>query len=353
LECVLKIAIKESVDAVVAYGTDVGATTAAWVAEHCGLRGNPYDAVVTLTNKGRFRQFQRRCGFYTPEFIILTNDDLSNRVSIETLIRSKVGIPLIVKPVDASGSRGVTRVYESKDLEAAITKASMFSRCGDIIVEELVPGIGFQICGEGFIQDGKIIFHAFADEHFSPGIVPPIAESFPCEAGKDEIACGVAVLQAIFTELGMKDGPFNFDLLYTARGDILVIEIGPRNGGNRMPEAIIHAFGVDMIKATVESALGRKVELLTQHSRCCSTYSIHAKESGVFLGVDYSREIIEHIVSEQIFVVPGERVERFEQGSQMLGCLILAYENHAQMKSLIGRLDDLVCVHIVPREASG
>jgi len=135
-------------------------------------------------------------------------------------------------------------------------------------------------------------------------------------------------------------------LLFTSSGEVFVIEIGPRNGGNRMPEAILYAYGTDTIMATVESALGRTVELPRQWVRHCATYSIHAKRSGVFRSLEYKGGIEERIISEQIFVGEMDEVERFENGSQMLGCLILSFDDHKQMISTMARIDDMVHVQV-------
>ena len=346
LHGVLQIAIKESVDAIVAYASDVAAPTAAWVAQRMGLRGNPYEAVLTLTNKARFRKFQKERGHFAPAFLIYTAERLVGGVAMKEEVTNRLGLPVVVKPVDASGSRGVSKIHDAEKLVSALSLASKHSRCGDVIVEQLIPQAGYQICGEGFLQDGKIIFCVFADEHFAPGIVPPIGESFPCTVSKEKVTLGVDALQSIFSDLEMRDGPFNFDLLYVASGDVFVIEIGPRNGGNRMPEAILHAYGTDTIMATVESALGRTVALPKQWVRHCATYSIHAKHNGVFRSLEYKGGIEERIISEQMFVGVGDAIERFENGSQMLGCLILSFDSQEQMISTMARTDDMIHVQV-------
>lgn len=335
---------EQKVDAIIAYGTDVGAPTAAWVSERLCLNGNPYNAVITLTDKGKFRQFQKEREYFTPKFLIVNQDRLRNEADLPSQILEELSLPLIVKPVDASGSRGISRAHEHEQLQQALALAAENSRSGDIIIEELIPYVSYQICGEGFLHDGKIIFHAFADEHFTPGILPPVGETFPSSASEEQVQKAVDVLQDIFSTLGMRKGPFNFDLVYLPTGEVFVIEIGPRNGGNRMPEAIANAYGVDMIAATVESALGHDVQLEKQWLRYSATYSVHSKKPGIFERVEYDPKIRPHIVNEQMFVNPGERVQRFSQGSDMLGCLILTFENHNQMVSMMQDMDQLIQV---------
>lgn len=344
LQDICNKAEEQKVDAIIAYGTDVGAPTAAWVSERLGLNGNPYNAVITLTDKGKFRHFQKEQKYFTPKFLILNQDRLKNEADLPAKVLEELDLPLIVKPVDASGSRGINRVREREQLQHALALAAENSRSGDIIIEELIPYVGYQICGEGFLHDGKIIFHAFADEHFTPGILPPVGETFPSSTSEEQTKQAVDILQDIFSTLGMRQGPFNFDLVYLPTGEVFVIEIGPRNGGNRMPEAIANAYGVDMIAATVESALGNDVQLERQWLRYSATYSVHSKKPGIFERVEYDPKIQPHIVNEQMFVKPGEKVQRFSQGSDMLGCLILTFDSQDQMISMMQDMDQLIQV---------
>ncbi|MDP3883883.1 acetyl-CoA carboxylase biotin carboxylase subunit family protein [Hydrogenophaga sp.] len=346
MQAVYRVASDHAVDAVIAYGSDVGAPTAAWVAERLGLSGNRYDAVITLTNKGKFRKFQKERGYFTPKFLILDQDHLEKIHDSYAQIINELRLPFIVKPVDASGSKGISRIHEVEQLPRAVALAAMHSRSSGVVIEELVPYVGYQICGEGFLHDGKIIFHAFADEHFVTGILPPVGETFPSFVSEEQVQQGIDVLQRIFDDVGMRRGPFNFDLVYLATGEVFVIEIGPRNGGNRMPEAISAAYGVDMIDATIKSALGFNVTLDRRWLRYCATYSVHSNKSGIFRFIEYDQKIQSHIMSEQIFVVSGDRVERFEQGGNMLGCLILSFDSHKQMISKMNEMDQLVRVSV-------
>lgn len=346
LDSVCNLAEKEKIDAVIAYGSDVGAPTSAWVSERLGLKGNSYNAVTTLTNKAAFRQFQKKGNYFIPKFLVLDREIINNKTELSTKVFSEISLPLIVKPVDASGSKGISRVHTQEQLSNAINLATKYSRSGDIIIEQLISYVGFQICGEGFLQDGKIIFHACADEHFVPEISPPIGESFPSSASDEQINQGIKELQKIFTELGMQRGPFNFDLLFLETGEIFVVEIGPRNGGNRMPEAIANAFGADMITATIQSAIGDNVALNKQWTRYSATYSVHSKKTGVLQSIEYDPKLKSHITDEQIFIRSGEKVQRFTQGGDMLGCLILSFDSHEQMLSIISHMDELVHVQV-------
>lgn len=340
-EAVLAIARAEGVDAVLSYGTDVGAPTAAYVAERLGLRGNPYEAVVTLTDKGRFRRFQLDHGFFCPVFATFTADGFDQVLEmLRTLSR-----PAMVKPVDSSGSKGVTRVEHPAMAESALRYAFAHSLSGRVIVEECVPAAGYQVCGEGFLVEGRIAFHAFANEHFAQFVVP-VGESFPGRFDPGLVDRAVGVLEDMFRRLGVRRGPFNFDLLFTRAGEVFVIEIGPRNGGNRMPEAILRSTGIDTIQATLDDALGREVAFGEQQHRPTATYSLHAKRDGIFERVEYRGGIESRIVDAAMYQAPGTPVKAFTMGSHMVGCLILGFDDYAEMLATLDGMDRFIEVKV-------
>lgn len=343
---VLRVAREEQIDAVVCYASDVSAPTAAHVAEQLGLPGNPLAAVRTLTDKAQFRHFQVAHGYFVPRHLAFADPKLADEAANLNAITEALRLPVIVKPVDASGSKGITKVHAPEDVLPAMRNAVGYSLSRTVIVEELIVPQGYQVCGEGFLQDGRIVFHAFANEHFSAGLVVPVGESFPSMFDDVLVDKGVEVLQSIFSRLGMRQGPFNFDLMFTPDGEVFVIEIGPRNGGNRMPEAIRFANGVDTIAATVEQALGRSSDLTKRTNLFYATYSVHAKRDGTLKAVHYAPEIRARIVDEATFVVPGQPVKRFNMGSLMLGNLILAFDTYAEMLFALDHMDEYVTVDI-------
>lgn len=344
---VLRVARAERADAIVCYGSDVGAPAAAYVARALGLPGNPLAAVEALTDKGRFRALQRAHGHFLPAHVVLdaraaTTPGLADRLLAD------VGLPAVVKPVDASGARGVTKVAVSGDLAPAIARALAQSNAGQAIVEAQVIPRGHQVCGEGFLVDGRLVFHCFANEHFVPGQVVPVGETFPSMFDAATVASGATALQAILADAGLRQGPINFDLMFVAGGEVFVIEIGPRNGGNRMPEAVREATGVDTIAATVEVALGRPVALVPDRAAFRATYSIHSRRDGVLASIAYHPSLRPHILDERLFCAPGDAVYAFTQGNRMLGNLLLAFDDYDAMLATLDRMDDLVAVELRP-----
>ena len=133
-EAVLEVARKEHVDGVLAYASDPAAPTAAYVAQQLGLPGNPYDSVEILCNKDRFRAFLAENDFCTPKARSYNNpEDV-----IADLKSTVFSFPVIIKPVDSSGSKGVARIDNLNGIEKKMDSAMAYSRCKRLIVEEFV-----------------------------------------------------------------------------------------------------------------------------------------------------------------------------------------------------------------------
>ena len=128
-EAVLKVALDECVDGVLAYASDPAAPTAAYVAEKMKLLTNPYESVMTLCNKDCFRSFLKNNGFNTPVARGYSNNE------VDTTLFS---LPVIIKPVDSSGSKGATVLHSWDGLNEALEFAFSFSRSHRIIVEEFI-----------------------------------------------------------------------------------------------------------------------------------------------------------------------------------------------------------------------
>lgn len=121
-ETILKIAQKEKIDGIVAYASDPAAPTAAYVAEKLGLPTNPYETVRILANKNLFRKFLKNNGFSCPNMEEANSyDELIEKIE-------NLKFPVIIKPVDSSGSKGITKLINKENLNFYYEKALKFSR---------------------------------------------------------------------------------------------------------------------------------------------------------------------------------------------------------------------------------
>lgn len=335
-DAVLEVARKENIDGVLAYASDPAAPTAAYVAERLGLPGNPYESVELLCNKDLFRKFLAEHGFKTPKAKGYSSVD----EAVGDIRGGLFKLPVIVKPVDSSGSKGVSKINDLCSAREKIEYAMSFSRCKRIIIEEFVEKFGYQIAGDGLSIDGKLVFRCFANDHFDPNCVNPfvpVSASFPYnmpEKVQDKIH---AEIQRLLTALDMKTCTYNFDLRIDQDHNVYLMEVAPRNGGNYIPDVIRYATGVDLVECAVKGAMGEKIKIpeKIQSKGFWSYYAVHSSMAGTLEEVAFSERVKAMIVENHLIRQPGDRIEPFTGANTTLGCLIMKFDNMDEMLDMM------------------
>lgn len=343
-DAVLKVAQNEKVDGVLAYASDPAAPTAAYVAEKLGLPGNPYESVDILCNKDKFREFLKENDFCTPEAKGYTDIESA----LEDICNGIFKYPLIVKPVDSSGSKGVSRIDSEIGLKDKLEYAMSYSRGKRIIVEEFVEKYGYQIAGDGLSVDGKLVFRYFANDHFdsrckNPFV--PVAASFPYnmpEAVQDKVHDEI---QRLLTLLGMRTSTYNFDMRIDKDHNVYLMEIAPRDGGNYIPQAIRYATGIDLVECSVKAAMGEDIvipENITPDGYW-AYYAVHSLRDGILKSVKIDTDIEKNnIVENHIIVKPGDDIHTFVGANSTLGILVMKFESMDQMIEMIENDDSWI-----------
>lgn len=342
-EAVLEVAKRETVDGVLSYASDPAAPTAAYVAEKLGLPGNPYASVELLCNKDAFRAFLAEHGFCTPRAKGYEELDAAFADIQENYFK----FPIIVKPVDSSGSKGVSRIDTLEEAMDKLAYAMSFSRGKRIIVEEFVEKFGYQIAGDGLSVDGKLVFRYFANDHFNPKCVNPfvpISASFPYnmpDAVQDKIH---AEIQRLLTLLGMKTCTYNFDLRIDKDYNVYLMEIAPRDGGNYIPQIIKYATGVDLVEYSVKAAMGEEIKRdgFGKPSGYYAYYAVHSLKDGILKEVQIKAE--EHILENHLIVKPGDAVKAFTGANTTLGCLLMKFDSMEQMLHMMDHSEEWIQV---------
>lgn len=353
-EAVLKVAKEEDIDGILAYASDPAAPTAAYVAEKMGLPGNPYSAVETLCNKALFRSFLKENGFCTPKAMGYKDVFAAMADIADGIFR----LPVIVKPVDSSGSKGVGRIDTLAQAGEALRYAMSFSREKQIIVEEYVEMYGYQIAGDGLSVDGKLTFRYFANDHFNPRCVNPfvpISASFPYnmpEAVQNKVHDEI---QRLLTLLGMRTCTYNFDLRIDEDYNVYLMEVAPRDGGNYIPQIIRYATGVDLVEYSVRAAMGETITAPTgsEPKGFWAYYAVHSLRDGILDHV-FIDPVVErnNIVENHILKQPGDEIRAFMGANTTLGILLLKFESMEQMLHMMDHSEEWIRVVLQQEENS-
>lgn len=335
-ENVLKLAQELKIDGIVSYASDVSAPTAAYVSEKMGLPTNPYDSVMLLTHKDLFRPFLVEHGFNSPK-----SKGFANAQEALEFFRS-LGVPAMIKPSDSNGSKGATRVDDESQFMAAFEKAMSFSRQKVVIVEEFLVRDGHQIAGDGFIVDGELVFTGFMSEHFDKLCNPmvPIGESYPSYLSDELKNKAKSEINRLMKLLGMRFGAINMDFIIDAKGDVYIIEIGPRNGGNLITDVIRQASGVDLAKCTIRAALGLELDedFTKPIHTYVSSYVVHSLKDGIYKGTEIDDDIRDDILLFKDLTNPGDKIQRFDNAALGTGAMLI---KHNSIEQMVERMDNM------------
>ncbi len=341
---VLEVARKEQVRGVLAYASDPAAPTAAYVAQELGLPGNPLESVEILCNKDRFRRFLGDNGFHTPKAFSYTDR------AAALADAGGFSYPLIVKPVDSSGSKGATVLRGPEGLEEALDFAFSFSRSHRLIVEDFVEKKHpYLIGGDVFIIDGKIVLWGLLNCHRDSRVNPlvPVGKSYPLQLEKTDEDRVRATLTDLVTKLGLRNGAMNVELVVDRQGRVWPIDVGPRSGGNMIPDLLGDMFGVDIAKMSVQAAMGLPLHAQIRSPRgCYATHNLHSHRAGTYAGITFDPALEPYLYRRCLYKRPGDPVEYFDNASKCLGILFLHFPEAQTMEKILKQINALIAVEL-------
>ena len=336
-EAVLEEARKRNIDGIMSFAVDPGVVTAAYVADRMGLpMPGPYESVCILQNKDRFRKFLADNGFNVPK--------AKGYSSIEEAMADIASFswPVIVKPTDSAGSKGVTKVNGPEEIENALKTAFDHSISKHIIVEDFIEKQGCSSDCDCFSIDGKLEFVSFSAQHFdagAPNPYTPSAYSWPSTFTKEQEVELTSELQRLLTLLGMRTSIYNIETRIGTNGKPYIMEVSPRGGGNRLSEMICYITGVDLITAAVRAAVGETPSGVVQKP-CLGHWAeiiLHSDKSGEFDSLIVPKEMEKYVVDKDLWINKGDQIKAFRGANDTIGTLVVKFEKE---DALISALDE-------------
>ena len=335
-EAVLKEAQRLQIDGIMSFACDPGVVAASYVQNKMGLPSfGPFESVEILQNKDKFRAFLAKNGFNVPQ--------AKGFDSVEAAYEERYWYPwpVIVKPTDAAGSKGVTRVDKAEDLKPALEYAMEHSISGHIIVEEFIDKQGCSSDTDSMSVDGKLVFTSFCAQRFDAEATnpyTPAAYSWPSTFTKKQEEYLTSEIQRLITLLNLKTCVYNIEVRVAPNGKPYIMELTPRGGGNRLCEMLRYATGVDMITAITRAMVGDPLlEPIEQkpYNGHWAEIILHADKDGVFDHLEISKDLPAEVVEEDLWVEKGDKVESFEGANNAIGTLVLKFQLAEELEKAI------------------
>lgn len=337
----LAFAEQEKIDGVLTAATDYGVLTAAYIAQEMGLPGLKYESAVRIKNKYLVRKclFENRVDDTQQAYEVNKNTDIDE-------IARKLIYPVMVKPCDGSGSRGASRVDNADGLLVACNNAMNSSITHRAEIETFIDGKEYG-CESLVTGDGKIhVLSVMRKWMTEPPYYAELGHAIPTDLDpKIEEKVRVCVQNAI-KALNLNFGSVNMDLLVTSKGNVHIIDIGARMGGNMIgPSIIPYGTGIDYVGCMIQNAVGDEVPFMKDTTYAVATRLLAFQEGVVtnipdFAEIEkkYNVEIVHHIML-------GEKVNEYHTNLDGLGYIIAkansietAIDNADKAKEMIGKL---------------
>jgi biotin carboxylase len=335
-EAILKIAMDKQIDGIMSFAVDPGVLTASYVAEKMGLPGCPYKSVQILQNKVLFRNYLSENGFNVPK-----------AKGFETYLEAlkeieSFNFPIIIKPTDSAGSKGVSRVDHVKDLKDAFDFAFQNAILDKrVIIEEFIVQSGFSSDCDCFSIDNDLKYVSFSNQYFDPKAenpYTPSAYSWPSFIDAKHQEELVSELRRLVKLLNLGTSIYNIETRVGTDGKPYIMEVSPRGGGNRLSEMLRYATGVDLIKMAVKSAIGEENDQLSMpvYNGFWAEIILHSDRDGIFDEVKINNELFDkNIVEIDLWVKKGDKVNAFRGANDAIGTVVVRFDTEKNLSSFI------------------
>lgn len=330
-EAVLLLARQLNIDGIMSFAVDPGVLTAAYVAEKMKLPfAGSYKSIQILQNKDLFRAFLTKNNFNVPAS--------GGYNTLEEALKEidKFKFPIIVKPVDSAGSKGVNRVDYLEDIQYAVEEAISLSFSKRFIIEDFIEQKGYSSDSDCFSIDGKLVFTSFSDQMFEKSAENPYTPSayvWPNSMTEENKAYLKNELQRLFSLLDLQSSIYNIETRVGKDGAPYIMEVSPRGGGNRISEILKLATSADLIQSAVRVAVGMPCSISNSmtYEGVWAELILYSDKKGLYKSINIDKVLTPFLIEQDIWVKPGDLVQPFTGANETIGTLIFKFNSREEL----------------------
>lgn len=343
-QAVLDIAKSENIDGITS-NSEAAMANVAWVTELLALPGNPESAIKALLSKTKFRELQEKLGLFCPKHIVVSTES-----EVFSAVKS-IGVPVIIKPVLSSGSRGTTVIehWDEDMIRDAYSQCANYSRNGKVSVEQYVEMSSLiAYDAEIFVCDGEILWDGlYASIRSDDAPMLPIMESLPLMVSSEGLKKIKTAVEQLIQESGIKLGEYNAETYFTTSGDCFVIEINPRQAGNHIPDLVYEHSGVNFTKLLCTTAVGdyeyfESTKEIHRVNKPVTMYVVYTEEAGQYEGLEIGKDAQKFVVWSENIVSIGERANRKENAGDAVAFVRMQFDSIEQQEDITSRIMHLI-----------
>lgn len=335
---VLEIAKKSNIDAVCSCSNDFGIISASYISEKMNLSGHDsYEAAKILHQKDLFKKFSIENDIPTPYAESFDDPEKAfSSVKWRTL-------PLIVKPIDMSGGKGVSLVRSNQELLKAIKLSFSLSHSKRIVIEDFIEGT--QHSFSTFILKGRVVFYFSDNEYSYPNPYLVSTSAAPSVNVKEVAADLVQTIEKIAKVLSLKDGIFHIQYLYSNK-KAYILEITRRCSGDLYPYPVDYSTGLDWARWIVKAEAGMDCSDFPEVSQkgYCGRHCIMGSSNGIINKIVIDKQIEGNIYDKLIWSGKGDRINNYL--ADRTGIVLLKYDSMDEMLDKTERINQLIYLDV-------
>lgn len=338
-EAICRLAEEQKVDAICSGCNDFAYLSTAYACEKLGLPGHDsYETALQLHHKDKYRSLARQLGIETPRaFLCRSLEELREACG-------QMRFPIIIKPVDLTGGKGMMRCDEPGEIENAYENGMKATRENYLVAEEFVTGTnhGFS----AYIQDQKVTFY-FADNeqyYHNPYLVS--GASAPGDVPQGALNQLCADCEKIAKKLRLSDGILHIQFILREDGIPVIIEVCRRAPGDLYIHLVELATGVDYPACIVAGEAGLKIPPLGLHQTdgFYVRHCIMADRGGRIKEVRIDDEIKPYVTEQTLWYRKGEMIE--DMLKYKAGIVFLHFEDEKNYRYYLPKLTELLTIEV-------
>lgn len=317
-EACLQFALEEQIDGVLTAATDYGVLTAAYIAEHMGIPGLNYESAKLIKNKYLVRKklYENHVDDTEQTYEVTEDTDIQVLAHLLTY-------PVMVKPCDGSGSRGTSRVDYLEELHNACMYAMNSSISHRAEIESFIAGREYG--AESLVVNGEIHVLAIMKKWMTePPYYAELGHEIPCGLPVEVEEKAIECVRNAIVALGINHGSINMDLLITDSGNVHIIDIGARMGGNMIGPCVIpYGTGIDYMGNMLKAAVGDPLDW-TENDRSAVATKLLAFQGGVVKCLPEKKSIDEKGAKVEIYhhIAVGDVINEYHTNLDGCGYII-------------------------------
>ena len=347
---ILRIAEQEKIDAILTDQTDVSVPSVAYVAEKLNLRGISYERALKFTNKYLMRNAAQKAGVGVPNF------DHAFNLNEAIEVAKKIGYPLIIKPTDSSGSRGVRLIDSVENLKNYFDTAKNFSATGEVILESFINGKEYLV--DGFAMNGEYwnLDLGIKEQFNLPGIYVSKMCMFSSvkritdRIGKMVLDTNKKLVDSIGLPFGITHAEYRYN---SAEDKVYLVEIAARGGGDLISSHLTKwAVGFNTNEAVIDYAVEGNIHKLNfdgLDNKVAAWMAFAFQNSGVIkkiIGAEKLNSIagVKIVSLEDIFV--GKKVEKITSDKNKFIFARISADSETDCYKIISEIKNTLSVEI-------